>query len=484
MPKYVINMERTRQALLERQFEILSKLASRQKEWRNRPSRSHSMKPTRPSRPKTAANKKDEEVSGISRIKSANNVISERKQQSESPRRRRLLQRTRINSLPPQKCEVTLVYSGPHTQIEFDRTLFQPPIQDEVLVMQQHCGGENLIVYKGFLKPGDEFKFVSKRHSSYPFALSFYVKGLIDSRLSTCCEYKHRRGVRLGGKCGQFRIKSVQGLRPCSKLPHPATTTTTAAEKSKKKKTKKRKTEPKMVTNKDLIEKQHTKSPLYGILRTLSLDDTKLQTVVVQKQKKGGDNNNQEVQERNVSRNETTFIESNPNAEEETDHRARCTPDNTRTPSPTKIIGEDYSTSFDSETTVHENGKFEHIEPPPLEYEKEEQETSSSTDSLSIVATKPNRRLTSTATTITKSSYSSPTNTKHKKAPIVMRHLKDNRVQETARNDNATSISSASGDDSEKEDEKDADQDVLHRDSNSESMSYSSDEDLLLRGLL
>ncbi len=62
-----------------------------------------------------------------------------------------------------------------------------------------------------------EFTFNSRRHSNYPFGLSLYVKGLIDSRISTCCEYKHRHGVRLGGDRGHFAIKSVEGSKPCVK---------------------------------------------------------------------------------------------------------------------------------------------------------------------------------------------------------------------------------------------------------------------------
>jgi hypothetical protein len=45
-----------------------------------------------------------------------------------------------------------MVYHGPHTKIDYDHTLFEPV--DEIIVMQQHCGGENLIVYKDKLKAG------------------------------------------------------------------------------------------------------------------------------------------------------------------------------------------------------------------------------------------------------------------------------------------------------------------------------------------
>jgi len=47
---------------------------------------------------------------------------------------------------------VTLQYYGPDLNIEYDRDWFEPD-GDEILIMQQHCGGENFLVFKGFLKP-------------------------------------------------------------------------------------------------------------------------------------------------------------------------------------------------------------------------------------------------------------------------------------------------------------------------------------------
>jgi len=44
------------------------------------------------------------------------------------------------------------MYYGPDLNIEYDRDLFEPD-GDEILVLQQHCGGENFRVFKGFLKP-------------------------------------------------------------------------------------------------------------------------------------------------------------------------------------------------------------------------------------------------------------------------------------------------------------------------------------------
>jgi hypothetical protein len=73
------------------------------------------------------------------------------------------------------------------------------------------------VVQRSFFDRLDEFSFESLRHMDYPFGLSLFVKGVIDSRISTCCEYKHRRGVRLGGELGHFAIKSVHGSKPCIK---------------------------------------------------------------------------------------------------------------------------------------------------------------------------------------------------------------------------------------------------------------------------
>jgi hypothetical protein len=45
-----------------------------------------------------------------------------------------------------------MIYYGPQTIINYDRNFFDPE-GDEIILMQQHCGGENLIVYKNALKP-------------------------------------------------------------------------------------------------------------------------------------------------------------------------------------------------------------------------------------------------------------------------------------------------------------------------------------------
>ena len=50
-----------------------------------------------------------------------------------------------------------------------------------------------------------------------PFGLSLYVEGLIDCRVSTCCEYKHGPGKLIGPpKQAHFAVVDIEGGSPCS----------------------------------------------------------------------------------------------------------------------------------------------------------------------------------------------------------------------------------------------------------------------------
>ena len=57
-----------------------------------------------------------------------------------------------LHSSSSTPCEIIMIYYGPHTKVDYDHLVFEPT--DEITVMQQHCGGENLTVYKKHLKPG------------------------------------------------------------------------------------------------------------------------------------------------------------------------------------------------------------------------------------------------------------------------------------------------------------------------------------------
>ncbi|XP_072107017.1 glutamate-rich protein 3, partial [Mobula birostris] len=106
---------------------------------------------------------------------------------------------------------VTMVYRGKRLHLSYDRA----DARDEVKVHQQHCGGENLCVFKGKLMEAERFEFVSRRHAGFPFSLTFFLNGLQVDRLSSCCEFRHHRGSRLGGRHPHFTILSVQGATPC-----------------------------------------------------------------------------------------------------------------------------------------------------------------------------------------------------------------------------------------------------------------------------
>ncbi|KAK6468818.1 glutamate-rich protein 3-like isoform X1 [Huso huso] len=106
---------------------------------------------------------------------------------------------------------VTLIYLGKQVSLPCER---QDP-RDEVAVYQQHCGGENLCVFKGKLLEQERFRFRSHRSPGFGFSLRFSLDGVVVQRLSTCCESRHRHGRWLGGRTGHFGVVSVHGASPC-----------------------------------------------------------------------------------------------------------------------------------------------------------------------------------------------------------------------------------------------------------------------------
>ncbi|XP_056132882.1 glutamate-rich protein 3 [Lampris incognitus] len=124
---------------------------------------------------------------------------------TESPMLRTSVQQSQVR--------VHMVFFGKSVHLSHDLI----DMRDEVKVFQQHCGGENLCVYKGRLHEGESFCFLSRRHRGFPFSLTFFLNGLQVERVSSCCEFKHRKGSRLGGRHGHFGLSSVEGASPCYK---------------------------------------------------------------------------------------------------------------------------------------------------------------------------------------------------------------------------------------------------------------------------
>ncbi|XP_076438005.1 uncharacterized protein LOC143277146 isoform X2 [Babylonia areolata] len=110
-------------------------------------------------------------------------------------------------------CRVAMRYHGWALNLARERT----DLTQEVVVEQQHCGGNTLTVFKERLEPGSKFEFISYRHRGFPFSLSLYVDGQMDSRVSTCCEYRHSRGAKIGGRQGHFSLLRVTGAVACYK---------------------------------------------------------------------------------------------------------------------------------------------------------------------------------------------------------------------------------------------------------------------------
>ncbi|NXB76003.1 ERIC3 protein, partial [Donacobius atricapilla] len=104
---------------------------------------------------------------------------------------------------------VTMAYRGKSKHVSLRG------FKDEIKVYQQHCGTENICVYRGELLEGDTFQFTSKRHLGFPFSLTFYLNGLQVERLSSCCEYRYQRCSQLRGTNSYFRVLHVTGAPPC-----------------------------------------------------------------------------------------------------------------------------------------------------------------------------------------------------------------------------------------------------------------------------
>ena len=134
-------------------------------------------------------------------------------------KRRRLYRINRCASAAlrkePNPTRITMIYYGKGIKLPFDTQVFES--KDQIDVYQQHCGGENLVVFSGLLEANQKFDFISKRHKEYPFSLTLYINGTYDCRISTCCEYRHGLNKRIGGKTGRFGFTDVSGNNPCVK---------------------------------------------------------------------------------------------------------------------------------------------------------------------------------------------------------------------------------------------------------------------------
>jgi len=68
-----------------------------------------------------------------------------------------------------------------------------------------------------FLSFSDNFSFKSQRTINDRFQLTICINDLVDSCVSSCCEFPYQHGFRIGGDNGLFRIESIDRVQPCQK---------------------------------------------------------------------------------------------------------------------------------------------------------------------------------------------------------------------------------------------------------------------------
>jgi hypothetical protein len=59
-----------------------------------------------------------------------------------------------------ERCVISVVYLGNTVKIPYDTQIFSS--KDKITVFQQHCGGENLLVYSGLHEEGGKYKITVK----------------------------------------------------------------------------------------------------------------------------------------------------------------------------------------------------------------------------------------------------------------------------------------------------------------------------------
>lgn len=69
-----------------------------------------------------------------------------------------------------------MIYLGPQTNVDYNQSSYQHN-GHEVIVMQQHCGGQNIILYKNNLRPNG-LSFLFKKNMKMCFVLFLFKKNL------------------------------------------------------------------------------------------------------------------------------------------------------------------------------------------------------------------------------------------------------------------------------------------------------------------
>ena len=88
-----------------------------------------------------------------SAVKSRRRLLVSRPKSSANPKEMR--SSPTLKASENDVCRLTMIYYGSHGKVDSDpSSLFDS--SEEILVMQQHCGGENLVVFKQNLRAGGQ----------------------------------------------------------------------------------------------------------------------------------------------------------------------------------------------------------------------------------------------------------------------------------------------------------------------------------------
>ncbi|CAF0989080.1 unnamed protein product [Adineta steineri] len=107
-----------------------------------------------------------------------------------------------------------MLYLGPPT-IESNGPYRFKAHADEVLILQSYTTMGTKSVFKGCLKPNDEFTFKSSRLTDRHFAITIHINGIIDQRIFICCEYGFVNQSHFHTKRNSCQLQSITGGIPC-----------------------------------------------------------------------------------------------------------------------------------------------------------------------------------------------------------------------------------------------------------------------------
>jgi len=75
-------------------------------------------------------------------------------------KRRALTAINRVGAARLDPIVITMMYYGKGINIPFDTRVFED--KDQIVIYQQHCGGENLLVFSGSIRQGGKIQFKNK----------------------------------------------------------------------------------------------------------------------------------------------------------------------------------------------------------------------------------------------------------------------------------------------------------------------------------